>query len=44
MPIYDKNHKLLGVTYEGRLFYPNMFGGYWKQVQYYTVLAKNYFD
>lgn len=41
MPIYNENNKLLGVTIEGKLFYPNL--GYWKIVTYYTILANDYF-
>ena len=40
MPIY-KNEKLLGITYEGKLFYPRL--GIWKVVTYYTALAEDYF-
>ena len=41
MPIYDKNYKLLGITYEGRLFCPRL--RYWKRVSYYTILVDDYF-
>ena len=43
MPNYDENHKFLGMTFECRLFYPDMFGGYWKLTSYWTQLAEDYF-
>jgi len=41
MPVYDKNHKLLGYTVEHY-----MYGVNFNRIvlQYYTILAKGYFD
>lgn len=41
MANYDENNRFLGMTYEGRIFYPSL--GYWKVVTYYTILADDYF-
>ena len=47
MPIYDKNHKLLGHTIETWIYKPEGCLGvfYAKKVRcsYYTVLAEDYF-